>query len=781
MIITRRRISCRALIIAAFCGPTLSACTLPYEQLSLPSAILSNGSNPDAPGGPKKSGNPLSGPGAQETTENRTFLGTGEYSRNNVQPKAAGESPAGGAGGSQVTKDGITLNLVGASVPEVAKTVLGDVLGVNYVVSEKVKANITLRTVRPVDKSGLLEIFESVLRAEGAALVVEGGLYKIVPAADAVAGGTPLRSKARALAGITTAIVPLRYVAAPEMERILKSAAPQAGILRVDTARNLLVLSGTPAELASMNEMVNVFDVDWMKGMSFGIYPVETSDPDAIAGELDTIFANDKDSPTKGIVRFIGNKRLKSVLVISSRPEYLRKAEKWLERIDMASRATEKQVFVYHVQHRPARELAALMQKVYSGKDGSRGGSGLSRLTGGGSSSSDSISTTSLSTSSGTGSGTGSGTSSGAGGGSFQAPSIQAPSQPGFGSSSQDTSKTGSDSQQESVTSGPTDTGHPGSGSGAPPDDRSSGISIVADEPNNSLVITATAAEYHRMLRMLQSVDIMPNQVLIEATIAEVTLNDNLKFGVRWFLTKGGNDISLSDAAQTPINTPLSGGFNYLLRGTNLQVALNALSTVTNVDVISTPTLTVVENKKAVLQVGDEVPILTQSATSTITTTPAIVNSVSYRDTGVILGITPRVSDNGRVVLDIEQEVSTAVQTTTAQISSPTIQQRRVKTTVSVNDGEGIVLAGLVQDNSNRSRDQVPILGDLAVIGNAFKSKTDTITRTELVIAITPQVIKDSNQIDAITAEFRNQLNLSTRPQRRGPPDTREQIDRIVR
>ena len=313
------------------------------------------------------------------------------------------------------------------------------------------------------------------------------------------------------------------------------------------------------------------------------------------------------------------------------------------------------------------------------------------------------------------------------------------------------------------------------------PDDRSAGISIVADEANNSLVITATAAEYRRIRKMLESVDVLPNQVLIEATIAEVSLNDELKFGVRWFLSKGGNNFTFTDTLQTAINTPLSGGFSYFFKGVNVLAAINALNSITNVDVVSNPTLTVVENKKAILQVGDEVPILTQQATAVVTSIPSVVNSVTYRNTGIILGITPRVSENCRVVLDIEQEVSSAIRTEASTIDSPTIQQRRVKTTVNVNDGETILLAGLLKDDSTRARDQVPILGNMTLLGNAFKTKDDAVKRTELLIAITPQVIRDSHQIAGIAAEFRDKLNFSTRPQRSAPPDNSETLNRLVR
>ena len=791
------------------CGIAVAACTLPYEQLSVPGPLAGAGEGFN--GSTNKSGAPLAG-SATATREHRSFTGSGEFT-GKVQPVAVngsdaegetgGRPAAGGKGGpgvtppSQVTKDGITLNLVGASVAEVAKTVLGDVLGVNYTVSDKVKAAITLRTARPVEKAGLLSIFEAVLRAEGAAIVVEGDLYKIVPSAEAATGGgAPLRIRkgGKQGAGVATDLVPLKYVAAPEMERILRSAAPQAGVLRVDTSRNLLILSGTQSELNSMHELVNVFDVDWMRGMSFAIFPIETADVDAIASELDTIFANDvKDSPTKGLVRFVPNRRLKSVLVISSRPEYLKKAETWLSRIDLASKASEKQVNVYHVQHRPAAELAQLLQKVYQ----TRGGTGATVST---TSSRTTTSATSVDGGAGTpaSSGAASGgaaptatggfgaTTGGAGaGGAVSGGSTvgAAPAAPATDpSKTADTSISG-----DTLTTGSIESSRSAGGGGLPPDDRGAGISVVADEPKNALIITATPAEYKRVKQVLSRIDVEANQILIEATIAEVTLNDNVKLGVRWFLGGGASSARLNSALppQPLAALPLPGipaaaaGFQYFLNIQNLQVVLNALSAVTDVNIVSTPSLMVMENKRATLQVGQDVPIVTQQQQSVLAAGAPVVNSVSYRSTGTILGITPRLSDDGRVFLDIEQEVSSVANATGA--NGPTFNQRRVKTTVTVNDGETIVLAGLMSDSSTRDRDQVPLIGDIPLFGNAFKNKNDTIDRTELLISITPQVIRDRQQIDDVTAEYRDNINLSTRPQRRAPPDHREQLDRLIR
>jgi general secretion pathway protein D len=792
-----------------------SACTLPHEQHMLPSAIdppvhVSG----DQPGKTSK-GIPLAGGGTMSRDGAQIVTGSGEFVSaggrvtqvNGPGEGSGGFNTFGGGGkgtpgkaagaaapGSSSNADGITINLVGASVTEVAKTVLGDILGVNYIVSDKVKGTVTLRTVRPVDKAGLMEIFDAVLRAEGAAMVVENGLHKIVPAAEAAAGGAPLRpsrSGGRQPGGLATDIAPLKYVAAAEMERILKSAAPLAGVLRVDTARNLLVLSGTVSELASMRELITVFDVDTMKGMSFGLFPIETSDPEAIAAELDTIFANDKDGPTKGLVRFIGNRRLKSVLVITARPEYLQKASSWIARIDKAAKATDKQVHVYHVQHRPSAEVASLLQKVYS--TGQRGG-GATSTTSSSSSTTRSTSpdgglgatslgsTTGLGSSGGGSTGLGSisgGASSGSGSG------VQPAVAPGFGGTA---ASTPAAPAQAVASSDPITTGsiNPSSASGGvPPDDRTSGISVVSDEQNNTIVITATASEYRRIRTILQAIDSQPNQVLIEATLAEVTLNDELKMGVKWFFNKGPNSVGVTDGAGTNISNLATlatnglPGFSYVFNSLNIKAIINALSTVSDVNIISSPTLMVTENKKATLQVGNDVPILTQVQQSTLVPNNNIVNSVTYRNTGVILGITPRVADDGRVLLDIEQE-SSDVASTSATLG-PTFVQRKVKTTVTVRDGETIILAGFIQDKADRQRDQMPVIGDIPLIGNLFKTKDDKINRTELLISITPQVIRDDSQIASVTSEYRDKINLSTRPQRKTGPDHREQFDRITR
>lgn len=763
----------RRVLTAASLG-LLSACALPTEQLSLPGPITGAGPVGGMTTGSLGQGVPLGTPGDPQAAQARTYPGdTGFINASKFSPGRATASAGEG---------GVTLDLVNASPAEAAKAVLGDVLGVNYVVSDKVKAPITLKTAQPVNQADLLQIFEAALSASGAALIAEGAAYKIVTVEEAALAGKPIRTvgaPGRRGPGQVTEVVPLKFVAAAEIERILRSVAPQGGVARVDSSRNLVMLTGTSSELQSMVETIRIFDVDWMKGMSFGIFPVETNDVEAIAKELDTVFANDGESPTKGMVRFVPNARLKAVLVITSRPAYLKKAETWINRIDMMGRATEKQAFVYHVQHRPASEIAQLLMKVYTPP---RPQSTVAQ----------SIGTTAVTTTASISPGTGDETFGPAPPAPIAVP-VPVPQaggpQPLPPQAPMGAPETGG-AQSAGGQPLPGDTFAPGStptqatasldGTAPPPDDINSGISIVPDEANNKVIISATPSQIRRIRQILAQIDVMPDQVLLEATIAEVTLNDDLKFGLRWFFEKNNNEVRLTDSAVGAI-APVFPGFSYFLNLTNFRVALNALSSITNVNVVSSPSMMTLDNKKAVLQIGDEVPIATQSAVGVLTPDAPIVNAIRYQNTGVILSITPRVSDNGRVLLDIEQEVSDVKVTDSSGIDSPTIQQRRVKTTVSVANGETVALAGFMQDRATRDRGQVPVVGDIPVLGNAFKNKQDTVARTELLIAITPHVVKNDAQSAQIAAEFRDRMNFNTRPQRDTPPELRETIDRLAR
>lgn len=621
------------------------------------------------------------------------------------------------------------LNLVNASIPQAAKAVFGDVLGLNYVVDPRVQGLVTLQTPKPVSAPALVDLFEAALETNGAAIVSDGaGVYRIVPSQEAAATRGGLRVAGTNLSdgrpGVSTQVIPLQFIAAAELERIVKPLLPPSAVLNVDETRNLIIASGTRQEIGTILEVVNVFDVDWMRGMSFALYPVQSSDPQSIARELDTIFGNDKAGPAKGIVRFVPNKRLRSILVISSKPQYLFKAEDWVRRLDQAAQGSEQQLFVYNIQNRSARELALVLQKIFAKEAGAA------------------VEVASA------------GPQPGAVAPKYE-PTELVQGATDASQSRQDLGGGGDASAAAPPPAIPFEGGDeaPGSNGGA-----AGGIRIVADEGNNALVILCTAVEYRRIREALASIDVAPNQVLLEATIAEVSLNDELRFGVKWFFDKGPASYSLSPFPSGAVGAVFP-GFNYVFSTANVKVAIDALAAITNVNVVSSPSLMVLDNKTAVLQVGDEVPIATQQAVGVISPDAPIVNSIELKDTGVILKVTPHVNDNGRVSLEIQQEVSDVVPTTSSGIDSPTIQQRKVKTSVVVDDGETLALGGLIQDKSKINRSQVPVLGDVPLIGNLFRSKVDVRSRTELLILITPRVVRDTGEARAATQEYRDRLH----------------------
>jgi len=520
-----------------------------------------------------------------------------------------------------------------------------------------------------------------------------------------------------------------------------------------------------------MLEAISIFDVDVMKGMSFAIVPVKTSQPAAIADELKTVFASGGDGPTAGMVKFLPNKRLGAILVISPQPRYLSRAEAWIRKLDAHAEGSEKQFYTYAVQNRGAQELVDVLESMFSTESG-HGNSATTRnvspqyqqasLQSG-------ATQPSFSQQSGSfGSGASSASlSSGSTFGQSSSPFGQSTGSMGGARTTQGRSTT------NTSTAGPDNGANLQVGGESSEEPR---IKIVADEAKNSVLIEATPADYRRVMRLVGALDVLPNQVFIETTIAEVTLNDDLKFGLRWSFNNKASTYTFTDDPGGAISSVFP-GFSYALAASNINVTLNALNQITNVNMISSPSLTVMDNKTAYLQIGDEVPITTQSAVSTLTAGAPVVNSVSYKDTGVILGITPRINESGRVLLDIEQEVSAVAQTTTSGIDSPTINQRRVKTSVVLNDGEALALGGLIQNSKTVTRNQIPILGDIPVVGNAFKQKDNQVAKTELIIVITPHVIRNLTEARRITDEFRRELDTYV-PRASQAPRTFEQTVR---
>lgn len=653
--------------------------------------------------------------------------GTGEFVS---KPESAA------AASTTVEGDRVTLNLVNAPIAQAAKTVLGDILKVNYSLSDKLSGNITVQTTSSVPRDALIDLFETALKANGATIMQNNGFYRIVPAANAGQSGLQMAGDGqRSPLGVQLRIIPLRHISASEARRVLEPVLPQGAIVRVDDDRNIIVVAGTTRELGDMASVVSVFDVDWLKGMSFGMFPLKASDPEALAKELDAIFGLDKDGALRGVVRFIPNKRLGAILAISSKPAHIDTVRTWIAKLDRLAENAEEQLFVYKVRNRSATELASLLSRVLSPGDPAQ---------------------TTVSTVV-------------APGYEPQITTVAATTATPYGNRTSRSGFAGSDSEGPAT---PRPSFANGQSGGA-----SSNKRVVADESNSSLLIFASSREYERVTRILERLDVLPVQVMLEAMIAEVTLNDELKFGIKWFFEHNNKGkFTLSDAVNGAVASQFP-GFSYFFSSANVKTVLDAVSGITTVNVVSAPSLMVLDNKKAILQVGDQVPIVTQTAQAVTNPDSPIVNNITFRDTGVILAVTPRVNDAGRVVLEIEQEVSNVTKTTSSGIDSPTIQQRRIKTTVAVADGEMLALGGLMQERDNTDRTQVPILGNLPLLGAAFRSKTDTINRTELLVIIRPLVVRDAGEGRAVTEEFRRRLNVQAPASKIG----RDSYDRDAR
>jgi general secretion pathway protein D len=636
------------------------------------------------------------------------------------------------ADGGDETRD-VRLNLVEVPIAAAAKSVLGDVLELNYSIDSRVQGVVTIQTSQPISGNELLRMFEGVLRDAGAAITGDGQSYRIVPLADAARAIIPLEqaSDTSDRPGQRPQIITLKYVSADEIRQVVEPLVPVGMIVKTDARRNAIILVGTSNEVAAIRETISVFDVDWMKGMSFALIPVRSSQPSAIVSDLEQIY-DTKKGPLRDILRFVPNKRLKSVLVISSRAKYLKEATNWIRKLDVLADSNEESLHVYKVQNRTAAELAKVLQSVLR-------------------------------------SGTGNQTASiGSGEVAPKLPAETIVSQNGEPTTGPETPSTGLGSDAEGTAAA----------EGGNQIITAAGVRVVADDANNSILVFATTNDYERILSVLLEVDSQPNEVLLEAVIAEVTLDDELKFGVRWLFGDDRNNGTLSDIASGAVASSFP-GFSYFLKANDISFTLNALSSVTNVRVLSSPSLVVLDNKTATLQVGDQVPIVTQTARGTTTTDAPIVNSVQLKDTGVILSVTPRVNDSGRVILDIEQEVSSVVKTSTSGIDSPTIQQRKIKTSVVVTDGEALALGGLIQEKEIDGKTKVPVLGDVPIIGAAFRQKTSNVSRTELIIFIRPRVIRDMDEARRITKEFRNELSIQAPRVRRKDATPESEILRI--
>jgi general secretion pathway protein D len=652
---------------------------------------------------------------------------------------------------------GYDLNFENAPVAAVAKVILGDVLGVGYTIDPRVQGTVTLASVRPIPKADALYVLENALRMSGVALVRDRGGYRLLPVNEAGPGGIDRTASAEAGQGIS--VVPLRYVSAQNVFKLLDAFGVKANTVRPDAARNTLIIQGSGSDRAAAIDTILSFDADWMRGQSVGIFPVRNSSPEPLISEIEKIMDSGEGGLGQNVVKFQSIGRLNSILVVSQKPEYLKRAQTWIARLDKSD--TEGvNLKSYPLRYGNSKLVVALLNEMLTGHGAASG----------------TLDSASSQISPGAGVAV---SSSGAGAVAALSglPTAASGAAPAVGA----TLNVRAAPAPAPGVAGVQDTGPAGGllGGGAKPAGGGllQNVRITADITNNAVLVYANQESQRIVEQTIRQIDRPQRQIAIEATIAEVTLNDQLAYGVQYFLASKKGSISNTISGVTGTGTtaiePASNavnaaagallgrvlpGFNLLIGAENSpRVILDALHNVTDVKVLSNPSLVVLDNQPATLQVGDQVPFSTGTAT-VLTANNTVVNTIDYKNTGIILRVLPRANSNGNVVLDIEQEIS-SVAAGSAGSLTPTISQRRVKSSIAVTSGQTVLLAGLISETENKQRQGIPLLDSIPGVGDAFSHQNKTRARTELILFIRPTMMKDALDAHVIAEEMRTKMN----------------------
>jgi len=599
--------------------------------------------------------------------------------------------------------DAVMLNFEQAPLADVMHSILGETLGLDYVIDRPVQGDITIRTRSPIPREDLLPILESLLRNNDV-VMVRGPNDRYFISGPANINATIPSYQSAPAGGYSNVIEPLQYIGANAMADILRPVAREDTFVRIDAGRNLLILGGTTLQLQGWMEIISTFDVDQLAGMSIGIFPLNNAAVSSLFTELEHILGGGAEvagGSLSELVRVMPVERLNSILVVSPRQHYIDQVGEWIRKLDGAGDpASEPVLHVYEVRNGNSAQLASLLSIIYGG------GGGV------------------------------------------------APTAPGVATGLTPATSVASQTA-----------GRPGGGAPTKPAQSAGalelgeGVRVVSDDYNNSLLVYAAPQEYRRIEAILSKLDVVATQVLIEASIVEVTLIDELEFGLEWAFSNnlGGGDSGsgLLNLTGAPIG-PRAPGFSYTVTNSAgaVKAVLNALAEKSLVNVISTPSVMVLDNHTASIHVGDQQPI---QSSSTITNGGNVQNSITYKDTGVKLEVTPSVNDGGLVTMSLSQSVTDVgvVDPATGQRS---FLERNVASKVAIRSGESVVLGGLIRDNQSSGRRGVPLLMDIPGLGALFSTQSDTSTRTELLVFITPRVLEGEEDLRAINREMRGRM-----------------------
>jgi general secretion pathway protein D len=696
-------------------------------------------------------------PGARAVPRQQIIRGNQTFVHN---PAPATKAP--GANDPAEASGDIVFNFANQPIEAVINSVMGDLLHENYSINQGVKGDVSFSTSKPVNKQQALSILETLLSWTDNAMIRQGDRYVILPANQAVAGKlVPEMPVARPSSGLSARLFPLHYISATEMQKLLKPFARENAFLLVDPGRNVLSLAGTPDELANYQDTIDTFDVDWLKGMSIAVYGLQRATVGELMPELKKMFGPDSGMPMAGMVRFLPIDRTNSVVAISAQPRYLSEVGDWIHTIDEGG-GNEPQMYVYDVRNMKASDLARYLRQIYG--NGQIKDDGAAKVAPG-------LRTRSLSSLSGngssaggmglSGSGQGMGTSSGMG-----MSGSNGGMQNGAQQNEEETDADEGDDDAGGVEGTDSETAGTESGASKRLDDSTR---ITAQKSSNQLLIRTRPAQWTEIESAIKRLDNAPMQVQIETRILEVNLSGELDLGVQWYLGKlAGNSGSTTVANASGSQGALGGGgaglgaadsLFYSFVSNNLQVALHALETNGRTQVLSAPSLVVMNNQQAQIQVGDNIPISQTTVNTNVSNTT--LSSVEYVQTGVILDVVPRINPGGLVYMDIQQQVSDADNSAASDNNgNPRISTRSVSTHVAVQSGQTVLLGGLIKQDNSDTVSSVPYLGRVPglrwLFGNTSKSKK----RTELIVLITPRVVTSNSQARQVTDDYRQQLQL---------------------
>ena len=581
-------------------------------------------------------------------------------------------------------------------------------------IDPRVRGVANIHTAGQISAEDILPIFQTVLKMSGATAILKDNVYQIVPFGDAKKMYT--RSTISSESGVLPEekfiiqIIPVKFIPVAEVSKLIKPFLSDGADIVEHPPNNILIIGDLASNVKKSLDIIGLFDIDIFTDLRVRIYPILNADVTEVAKEMERIFSSFEVSTKSGRgvgITFTPVTRINSLLVVSSIPDIFGKVEGWLKELDKIPPEGRKfSVFVYYVQNAKAKDLADVLKQIFMGTKEKK---------------------------------------------VDYKEKIVTPEQP-----------TVSRGVRPSPTPSPPVA--PQEEAGAVPEGE---INIVVDETNNALVIRAFARDYRTILETIKKLDIYPRQVLIDILMAEITLDDENQFGVEWsrFLsyTKDQEVAMIARPPADPLSQALSSvGIRYSIveLGGRISAAISAAATDKRLNVISSPHILASNNKEAKIQVGKSQPILTNTYTTTGTTTTGVVEgTIEYKDIGIIVTVTPRISDAGLITLDLQVEKSDVSSVTLGTLPSvPVFDKKTAKTVVSVLEGQAIIIGGLIEDTKDRTKSGVPLLSKIPLLGALFGTQNYVAKKTELILMMTPHIITDHIQSNAVTREFREKV-----------------------